>query len=146
MSVRDEVAELCRQHDGFMAEHASKPIRRPPASESDNDEIIYKDFDNSAQAALPVPEPEPFDEAQSEVLARVVAMLQDGEQAEREKALAPLKQEAAELHRQLAELRGQVSTLTTLFGQERPSKSIFPKSGDSSGVVELPNWRNKDVA
>jgi len=29
MSVREEIAELCRQHDRFMAEHASGPIRRP---------------------------------------------------------------------------------------------------------------------
>src|SRR5262245_59878498 len=69
--------------------------------------------------------------AQSDVLARVIAMVQNREQAERDKAIAPLKAESAEL-------RGQVSALLTLLGQ----KSF--KAADV--IADLPNWRQRDVA
>jgi hypothetical protein len=127
--TKDEIAQLCAAHDRFMAEQASEPMRRLPVSETDAGGLIFKDYDNNALQPAPQPESEPFDAAQREVLAHVVAQQQDHEYAEREKALAPLKQE-------IAELRGQVSALLTLLG----------KTEKAADIVELPNWRGRGVA
>ena len=126
---RAEIVALCAEHDRFMAEQASEPIRRPPVSKSDTEGLVYKDSDNNTLEPAPYAEPEPFDSEQIDALAHVIAMEQDYEHAEREKALGPLKQE-------IAELRGQVSALLTLLG----------KTEKAADVVELPNWRRRGVA
>jgi hypothetical protein len=102
-------------------------------SKSDTDGLIYKHYDNSAQAAVLVPEPEPFDAAQLEVLAGVIAMVQDREQAEREKALA-------ERDARITRLDGKVEALLALLG-----KSVNLPDLKSADVI-LPNWRRRDVA
>src|SRR5262245_49712840 len=134
MSItREEIRQLCTAHDRFMAEHASGPIRRRPVSESDTDGLIYKDYDNSALATAPAAEQEPFDEGQVDVLGRVIALERRYQRDERAKELA-------ERDARITRLEGKVDALIALLGQGRPSKSI------PDGVVELPNWRRKDVA
>jgi hypothetical protein len=134
MISRDEIGHLCQEHDRFMAE-AREWLRRSPVSESDTDGLIYKHYDNSAQAAVPVPEPEPFDAAQSDVLARVVAVVQDREQAELEKALA-------ERDARITRLDGKVEALLALLG-----KSVNLPDLKSAEVVDLPkNFWRRDAA
>jgi hypothetical protein len=123
---RRELAELCRIHDRMMAEaRASQLVPKSDVEE----ELVFKVLEDATPPA-PEPEPEPFDEAQSDVLARVIAMVQDREHDEREKAIAPLKIE-------IAELRGQVSALLMLVRQ---------KECKSANVIDLPDWRKRDVA
>jgi len=127
---RRELAELCRVHDRMMAEHAASERQEALVQKSDaEEELVFKVIEDATPPA-PVPEPEPFDEVQLDVLARVIAMEQDHEHEEREKAIAPLKTE-------IAELRGQVSALLTLLGQ---------KEFKSADVIDLPDWRKRDVA
>jgi hypothetical protein len=121
MISRDEIRHLCLEHDRFMAE-ARESLRRS------------LHYDNGAQAAVPVPEPEPFDAAQSDVLARLVALVQDGEQAEREKALA-------ERDARITRLDGKVEALLALLG-----KSVNLPDLKSADVIDVPNWRKRDVA
>jgi len=56
MSIRDDIRALCAEHDRFMAEQASEPIRRPPVSKTDEAGLIYKEYDNSAPAHAPAPD------------------------------------------------------------------------------------------
>jgi len=136
MSItREEIRWLCAEHDKLMAEHASEPIRRRPVSETDNGGLLYKDYDGNAPAPAPQPDAAPFDEAQSDVLARVIAMVQDSEEAEREKALA-------ERDARITRLDGKVEALLALLG-----KSVSLLDLKSAGVVDLPkNFWKRDAA
>jgi hypothetical protein len=55
MSIRDEIAEVCRAHDKFMIE-AREWLRSSPVSESDDAGLIFKDNDNNALAPAPQPD------------------------------------------------------------------------------------------
>src|SRR5262245_29192509 len=124
MSVRDEITELCRQHDRFMAEHTSEPIRRPPVSESDTDGLIYKDHDNNAPA--PASEGDPW-AGWNAWLAGHLAIERQSIREEVENALvdlikllrkdweADIRKAVTERGAEIAHLRGQVETLTRLY-------------------------------
>jgi len=124
---RRELTELCRIHDRMMAEHAASQRASYVRRNNADDELVLKVMED---ATPPAAEPEPFNEAQSDVLAHIIAIQQDRECNDREKAIAPLKIE-------IAELRGQVSALLTLLGQ---------KEFKSAEVIDLPDWRKRDVA
>jgi len=69
-------------------------------------------------ARPPVPEPEPFTEAQGDAIAHVIVELRKQWREERNEAIAPLKAEIAELKGRLdavAELKGKVDALLTLL-------------------------------
>jgi len=88
-------------------------------------------------AAAPQPEPEPFDQFQSDVLIQVIVGLRKEWREERDEAIAPLKAEIAELKGKLdavAELKGKVDTLLTLL------------QGDKAEVIGLPQKCNSDAA
>jgi len=119
---RRELRELCRVHDQMMAEHrANDPC----------EELVMED------ARPPVPEPGPFTEYQSDVLAHVIVGLRKEWREERDEAIAPLKAEIAELKGKLdavAELKGKVDALLTLF------------QGAKAEVIGLPRRRPADAA
>jgi len=131
---RRELRELCRAHDRFMAEaryaeHQSEPVRRPYVRRNaEGDELVYREAENALLSA-PTSDAEPFSEEQRDVIVRVVAMLQDQEEANCEKGISALRAE-------IAELRGKVDMLTAILAGDR-TKSV---------VIDLPNWRRKDVA
>jgi hypothetical protein len=80
-----------------------------------------------------------FTEAQGDVLVQVIVELRKEWREERDEAIAPLKAEISELKARLdvAELKGKLEAVLALLGQ---------KEFKSAEVVNLPNWRRKDVA
>jgi hypothetical protein len=91
--------------------------------------MIYKDYDNSAPAA----EPEPFNEAQSDVLSRVIAMERDCERDERDKAIAPLKQEIAEPTPAMRSISFKCCSKATDFDLGPVVQHEPPRAGDRTG-------------
>ena len=71
-----------------------------------------------------------FTEAQGDVLVQVIVELRKEWREERDEAIAPLKAE-------ISELKGKLEAVLALLGQ---------KEFKSAEVVNLPNWRRKDVA
>src|SRR5262249_26566498 len=61
---RQYLAELCREHDRMMAEHAASERAREPAAD---DELVFKVIEDATPPA-PQPEPAPFDQLQRYVL------------------------------------------------------------------------------
>ena len=134
MSITDEIRELCAAHDRFMAEQASEPIRRPPVSEIDPDEIIYKE---SAAAATTKTGEQGWEGWEkwlrghldneravfTEALGEFGYELRKEWQQERDAELLKLRAE-------LAELKGRVDTLL----------SLVTKGGE---IVDLPDWRKR---
>ena len=122
---RRELRELWRVHDRMIAEaRANDP----------GEELAFKVMKD---ARPPVPEPEPFTEAQADAIAYVIVELRKQWREEREAAIAPLKAEIAELTGKVdavAELRGQVSVLLTLL------------QGAKADVIGLPRKRPSDAA
>jgi hypothetical protein len=140
MISRDEIRHLCLEHDRFMAE-ARESLRRSPVSESDRDGLIYKDYDNNALLAVPAAEGEPpfaegepFNDDQTETLAMLVA-------GERDLARDERAAEIAALNVKIAELRGKLDAVLTMLGKSDTVSNL--KSGD---VLDVPNWRRRDVA
>ena len=120
---RRELRELYRVHDQMMAE-ANDP----------GEELVFKVMED---ARPPVPEPEPFTEAQADAIAYVIVELRKQWREEREAAIAPLKAEIADLKAKLdavAELKGKVDALLTLL------------QGAKAEVIGLPRRRPSDAA
>src|SRR5262249_49144209 len=139
MSLRDEIRELCLAHDKLMAEQASEPMRRPPASE-----IIYRDYDGGAQASASVADAEPLEgEAYPPVqtllksVAEATMMLIWRERDAFDRKLADLRAENAEL-------KGMIGSVLMLLGQKSGNVTTVKKP--ESDVVELPNWRRGNAA
>jgi len=124
---RRELRELCRVHDQMMAEQrANDP----------GEELVFKVMED-ARPPVPEPEPGPFTEYQSDVLAHVIIELRKEWREERDEAIAPVKAEIAELKAKLdavAELRGKVDALLTLL------------QGAKAEVIGLPRKRPSDAA
>jgi hypothetical protein len=112
-----------------MAEHASKPIRRPPVSESDTDaDLVFKTVDDAlVPAAKSAAEPSDetlglFGDQRDQMLAQSLGII-----------IAELRrewrQEIKRLERENIELRARVDTLTTI---------LAGGNAKSADVVELP--------
>ena len=85
----------------------------------------------------PVPEPEPFSDAQGDAIAHVIVELRKQWREERNAAIAPLKAEIADLKGKLdsvAKLKGKVDALLTLL------------QGAKAEVIGLPRKRPSDAA
>ena len=81
-----------------------------------------------------------FTDAQADAIAYVIVELRKQWREERDAAITPLKAEIADLKGKLdavAELKGKLEAVLALLGQ---------KEFKSAEVVNLPNWRRKDVA
>jgi hypothetical protein len=133
MSIRDDIRALCAEHDRFMAEQASEPIRNPTVSETDERRgLVYKRFD-------PPPEPagnggdEPSDDedtiqlfgdwrdkALTDALAEVIVELRREWRQEREAELVKRDRKIGELEGELREIRGMLGATLTLLGQQKP--------------------------
>jgi len=139
MITRDEIRALCAEHDRFMAEQASEPIRRPPVSESDTDAgLVFKTIED---ATLPAPPPAPTasegglglfgddrDEQLTKALGYVVSHERHSRREELEAALVTRDRKIAELEGELREVKGMLgATLQLLGARNGPDR-----------VVELP--------
>jgi hypothetical protein len=134
MSIRDEIRQLCAEHDRFMAEQASEPIRRPPVSESDTDSgLVFKTIEDATPSA-PQPEP-PASDAES------YPPLDDFTKGICEFVVEWVRQKLAPPDERITKLEAQVEVLLRLLGKS----SNLPDS-KSADVVDLPDWRRKDVA
>jgi len=153
MVSRDEIAHLCAEHDKLMIEHDQWLARREaagaaPVQKSDDLGLVYKDHDNSE----PAPAPEP-DGAETDPWAGWNAWMRGHLAVERQaireelegtlvEIIVGLRKEwreevtkaVAERDKEIEHLKGQVEVLTRMF------------VGKSADVVDLPNWRPKDVA
>src|SRR5262249_56797543 len=105
MSItREEIRQLCIAHDRFMAEQASEPIRRPPASE-----IIYRDYDGGAQASASVADAEP---SESEAYPPLQTLLKSVAEA----TMMLIWRERDAFERKLADLRAENAELKGMIG------------------------------
>jgi hypothetical protein len=124
---RGELRELFRVHDQIMAEQrASDP----------GEGLVFKVMED-ARPPVPEPEPGPFTEYQSDVLAHVIVELRKEWREESNEAIAPLKAEIVELKGKIdavAELKGKVDALLTLL------------QGAKAEVIGLPRKRPSDAA
>jgi len=137
MSItREEIRQLCIEHDRFMAEAREAERSAYMQRKHPGGDLVYK---TTEDASLPASEPEPepfyepqaFNELQADTLAHLINELRDEWR----------KDHAVEI----AELRGQVSALLTLLGQKMGNVPIDTKT--EAEVVELlPNWRKNHVA
>ena len=130
---RQYLAELCREHDRMMAEHAASEWARERAAD---DELVFKTMEDVTPPA-PKPKPEPFDQLQTYVLVQLIVELRKEWRQKRDEAIAPLKAEIAELKGRLdavAELKGKVDALLTLL------------QGAKAEVIGLPRKRPSDAA
>jgi|SRR5215471_5229990 len=119
---RQQIADLCRAHDEFMIE-AREWLRKPPASESDDAGLIYKDYDNGALEHAPHPAPEQDWSGWERWLRghldneRVVIAQAIGEviAEERESARQERDAELLKLRSEIAELRGKTDALLSML-------------------------------
>ena len=116
MSItREEIRQLCIAHDRFMAEQASETIRKPPVSENDESDLIFKDFDNGTlQAAAGTAEGE-------QDWSGWESWIRGHLNIERETiftvvgdVLAERDAEVTKLRSEIAELKGRVDVLLSL--------------------------------
>jgi len=122
---RRHLAELIREDDRLRAEHASEAIRRGTVSETDADGLVYRTHDNNA--SLPAPQPDAEADFSDDV--DLATALDEFSKATVDSFRA--------LERENAELRGKVDALLILLGQ---------KSFKAADVIDLPDWRKRDVA
>jgi len=122
---RRHLAELIREDDRLRAERASEPIRRGTVSETDADGLVYRTHDNNA--SLPTPQPDAEADFSDDV--DLATALDEFSKATVDRFRA--------LERENAELRGKVDALLILLGQ---------KSFKAADVIDLPDWRKRDVA
>jgi len=154
MSIRDEIRELCLAHDKQMAEDRQwlaqyRARARSPASESDDDGLVYKDHDNAAQQPAPATEAEAdwsgwekwlrghLNNERAEMLDLLAKAMGEVIAEERAAARRERDTELLKVRAELAELRGRTDALLGL---------LQSKTGD---VVDLPRgfWRrDRDVA
>src|SRR5262249_20877591 len=130
MSIRDEIAHLCREHDRLMAEHDEWMARREAAGSSpmrESEPVLELVFKTIEDATPPAPQPEPQPSSDEPSLAYAV-----------KEFAAATSRRFDRLEHAHAELRGQVSALLTLLGLKE-----F-KAGE---IIDLPDWRSRrDVA
>ena len=122
---RGHLAELIREDDRLRAERSSEPIRRGTVSETDADGLVYRTHDNNA--SLPTPQPDAEADFSDDV--DLATALDEFSKATVDRFRA--------LERENAELRGKVDALLILLGQ---------KSFKAADVIDLPDWRKRDVA
>ena len=117
----------------MMAEHAASERAREPAA--DGERVVFKVIED---ATPPAPQPSfDADERLTVILGEFALGLQREWREERDKAIAPLKAEIADLKGKLdavAELKGKVDALLTLF------------QGAKAEVIGLPRKRSSDAA
>ena len=138
MSIRDDIRVLCAEHDRFMAEQASEPIRRPPVSETDDAGLVYKQHDNSepAPAAAAAADWSAWDrwlrahldierrgllDALEKDMRNLIADLRREWRHDVEREIGVLKNENAELH-------GKIDVLLALL-QTKGSVVDLPRGG-----------------
>ena len=122
MSItRDEIRQLCAEHDKLMAEHADWMARRrarasPPMSETGDPGICYRDYTNGALLAASAPEQDGFDLQGwlDHHLANEREAMLDGVA---EFVVTMLDRERDAFSRQLAEQRREITELRNLFQQ-----------------------------
>ena len=135
MSItRDEIARLCAEHDRFLAECASEQTVRALVRKSDNPAgLVFRTTESApAPAATAAAEPSaaPFDVQQLEdALVELVVLERKLTRSERDAAIAPLTVE-------IAELRGKLDAVLTILSGDK----------SKSAVIDVPNWRRRDVA
>ena len=140
---RRELARLCAEHDQMMTEHEQWMARREAASgapvqKSDEPSVLYRVTDNNSLQPAPEPDAEPSDtgvnffgdERDEQLIQAIGEVIYELRKEWRAEIKAAIDKRDTEI----AHLRGQVETLTRLY------------AGKSADVVDLPNWRPKDVA
>jgi hypothetical protein len=121
-SDRRELAELCREHDRMMAEHAAS--QRASYVRRNNADEVFKVIENATPSA-PEPEPDVFSTEQVDALAHIINELH----REFDQLIA------RHIDSKTAELRGKIDALLTLFGQRNIPDQNNSKSAD---VFHLP--------
>ena len=141
MISKDEIDRLCREHDQWIERAKDEAESVYAQRNTPKGGLVFKDNEN----ALVSRPPEEFDEnyqsssfteQQRDAIAYALHLMRAETRDERDQAIAPLE-------REISYLKGQLDTLLRLGGVS-PAKPRESKSGGS--VIDLPNWRRRDVA
>ena len=146
MSItREEIRQLCIEHDRFMAEQASETIRRSPVSESGGAGIIYKEYDNSAlpPAAATAEGEQDWSGWEAWMAGHLAVEREHMLDSLAEAMMMLIHQERDTVDRKLAELRAENAELKGMIGTVLRLYAGETKTGD---VVDLPDWRKRDAA
>ena len=141
--MRDEINQVCRNFDQWFERakdeaesvHARRTVPDGGLVFKDNENALVsrsaasEEFDENYQSSS-------FTEEQRDAIAYALYLTRAEARDERDQALAPIE-------REIAYLKGQLDTLLRLGGVS-PAKPRESKSGGS--VIDLPNWRRRDVA
>ena len=127
---RRQLAELCQQHDGMMAE-ASEPVRSPPVSETDDAGLVYKEYDNSAPASAP---------ENDDGFGEVYPAFDDLMKGICEFVVMYCSEKLAPRDDRIAKLEAKVEVLLTLVGNQGSD------SNKAAEVIGLPRKRSSDAA
>jgi hypothetical protein len=136
MSLGDEIRALCAEHDRFMSEQASEPIRPSRVSETELPGILYRDYDGNAQNAAAAADTPPSSEAEGEAYPPFDQL---------KKGLAEFvviwcNHKLTERDAKITKLEGKIEALLMLLGQRVEDRS---KSGQ---IFDLPDWRKRTDA
>ena len=140
--MRDENNRLCRDFDDWIARAKDEAETINAQRNTPKGGLLFRD---NQDALVSRPATEQFDEnyqspnftdVQLDTIAYVVSALRQETRDERDQALAPLE-------REIAYLKGQLDAVLRMGGIS-PAKPRVSKSGGS--VIDLPNWRRRDVA
>ena len=140
--MRDENNRLCRDFDDWIARAKDEAETINAQRNTPKGGLLFRD---NQDALVSRPATEQFDEnyqspnftdVQLDTIAYVVSALRQETRDERDQALAPLE-------REIADLKGQLDAVLRMGGIS-PAKPRESKSGGS--VIDLPNWRRRDVA
>jgi len=140
--MRDENNRLCRDFDDWIARAKDEAETINAQRNTPKGGLLFRD---NQDALVSRPATEQFDEnyqspnftdVQLDTIAYVVSALRQETRDERDQALAPLE-------REIAYLKGQLDAVLRMGGIS-PAKPRESKSGGS--VIDLPNWRRRDVA
>ena len=144
MISKDEIDRLCREHDQWI-ERAKDEAERLNAQRSClKGELVFKDNEDAlvsrtAPATYDADNdyvPTHFTEQQADAIGYALHLMRAEALEEREQAIAPLE-------REIAFLRGQLDAVLKMGGIS-PAKPRERKS--SADVIDLPNWRRRNVA
>ena len=140
--MRDENNRLCRDFDDWIARAKDEAETINAQRNTPKGGLLFRD---NQDALVSRPATGQFDEnyqspnftdVQLDTIAYVVSALRQETRDERDQALAPLE-------REIAYLKGQLDAVLRMGGIS-PAKPRESKSGGS--VIDLPNWRRRDVA
>ena len=140
--MRDENNRLCRDFDDWIARAKDEAETINAQRNTPKGGLLFRD---NQDALVSRPATEQFDEnyqspnftdVQLDTIAYVVSALRQETRDERDQALAPLE-------REIAYLKGQLDAVLRMGGIS-PAKPRESKSGGS--IIDLPNWRRRDVA